>query len=223
MATVKKAKAPDKKKAVSVEGATPSQPAIKAYKGFDKNLQCRGYQYKVGESYEHQGKVKTCEGGFHSCEYPLNVFSYYAPALSEFAEVEAGGEISKHGDDTKVASSKLTVKASIGLPGLISAAIEYTMARIKTTDTTSNSGYQGAASNSGDYGVASNSGKDGVAAAYGYEGKAKSDASGAIVLINRNSNYEIVQIRASKVGENGIKTDTWYMLDSNGEFVECQP
>ncbi|MBV5338125.1 MAG: hypothetical protein J0665_01010, partial [Deltaproteobacteria bacterium] len=163
MTTAKKVKAPAKKKAVPVEGAVPQQPVIKAYKGFDKNMQCRGYQYKVGESYEHQGKVKACEGGFHSCEYPLDVFKYYEPASSEFAEVEAAGEISKHGDDTKVASSKLMIKASIGLPGLISAAIEYTMSRIKATDTTSNSGYQGAASNSGTRGAASNSGDYGAA------------------------------------------------------------
>ena len=323
----------------SVESTASQQPVIKAYKGFDKNMQCRGYQYKVGESYEHQGKVKACEGGFHSCEYPLDVFKYYEPASAEFAEVEAAGEISKHGDDTKVSSSKLTVKASIGLPGLISAAIEYTMARIKTNGTTSNSGsdgaasnsgsygaasnsgeygaasnsgdngaasnsgykgatsnsgdagaasnsgiqgaasnsgeygaasnsgsygaasnsgtrgaasnsghqgaasnsglqgaasnsghrgaasnsgLQGAASNSGSYGAASNSGSDGIAAAFGYEGKSKSTESGAIVCVYRDDEGKLVHIKASKVGDNGIKADTWYMLDSDGEFVDCR-
>ena len=206
----------------SVESTASQQPVIKAYKGFDKNMQCRGYQYKVGESYEHQGKVKACEGGFHSCEYPLDVFKYYEPASAEFAEVEAAGEISKHGDDTKVSSSKLTVKASIGLPGLISAAIEYTMARIKTNGTTSNSGSDGAASNSGSYGAASNSGSDGIAAAFGYEGKSKSTESGAIVCVYRDDEGKLVHIKASKVGDNGIKADTWYMLDSDGEFVDCR-
>ena len=191
----------------------PVQPAVVAYKGFDKDWKCRDYQFEVGKTYAHKGPVKACELGFHSCEYPLDVFRYYEPASSVFALVEASGDLSRHDEDSKIASSSLTIKASIDLPGLIKAAIEYTMSRVKPAE--------GAASNSGYRGAASNSGCSGIAADFnGYYTKVKSCATGAIVCINRDDEGNIRHIRASKVGENGIKPDTWYSLNDSGEFVE---
>ena len=160
----------------------PVQPAVVAYKGFDKDWKCRDYQFEVGKTYAHKGPVKACESGFHSCEYPLDVFRYYEPASSVFALVEAGGDLSRHDEDSKIASSSITIKASIDLPGLIKAAIEYTMSRVKpaegaasnsgTSGAASNSGYRGAASNSGYRGAASNSGTSGAASNSGESGAA---------------------------------------------------
>ena len=228
-----------------MESAKP----ITAYKGFGLNWKCRDYQFEVGKAYKHDGTVKACESGFHSCEYPLDVLRYYPAAQSQFAIVEASGDIARHEEDSKIASSLLTVKASIDLPGLINAAVEYTISRAKKTKSkhneqfsgaASNSGYSGAASNSGDRGAASNSGDSGAASNSGYSGaasnsgkhgvaadfngyytKVKSCTSGAIVCINRDDNGAIRHIRASKVGENGIKPDVWYILDESGKFKEA--
>ncbi len=98
---------------------------ITSYKGFNKNLTCRGYQYEVGKTYTHIGQVKPCKSGFHACEYPLDVFGYYSPANSRFAIVEQSGDIQLDTHDTKVASSILTVKREVGISEMITLAIDY--------------------------------------------------------------------------------------------------
>lgn len=60
---------------------------MKAYKGFDKDLKCRGFQYEIGKDYETD-KADLCHSGFHACEFPMDVFSYYAPGESRFCEVD---------------------------------------------------------------------------------------------------------------------------------------
>ena len=96
---------------------------IIAYKGFDKNLKCRDYQYEIGKTFEHDGAVKVCESGFHACEYPLDVFGYYPPSSSRFAIVKMHGETSKDSDDTKIASTKITIETEIKLPEMINRAV----------------------------------------------------------------------------------------------------
>ena len=98
---------------------------VTAYKGFNQSLQCRGFQFEVGKTYEHEGEVKACASGFHSCEYPLDVFNYYCPAGNRFAVVKASGQISRHDGDSKVASATLTVEAEIGLPALVARAVDW--------------------------------------------------------------------------------------------------
>ncbi|MEW7965661.1 hypothetical protein AB0858_13560, partial [Acinetobacter baumannii] len=103
---------------------TQKKETITSYKGFDKNLQCRGFQYEIGKTFEHKGKVEACGSGFHACEYPLDVFGYYAPGeLNRFAVVEQSGELSRDSDDTKVASKSITIKAEVDIPFLVKAAI----------------------------------------------------------------------------------------------------
>ena len=145
---------------------TKKQETVTAYKGFDANMQCRGFQFAVGETYTHDGPVKACESGFHSCEYPLDVFSYYPPAGTRFATVEAVGDISRHGDDSKLASQSITIKAQLSLAGLIKAAIEYTTSRCNPVDPGS------PASATGDYSAASATGTRGAASATGHQGAA---------------------------------------------------
>ncbi|MEV1193391.1 hypothetical protein ABZQ24_05395 [Pseudomonas aeruginosa] len=285
-----------------------SEEVVTAYKGFKQDLTCRGYQFEIGGTYKHEGEVEACASGFHSCEYPLDVFGYYAPGESRFAIVKASGQLSRHDDDSKIASATLVVEAEISMPTMISRALDWIMARLDNSveqtvvgDTASNTGnrsaasntgnrsaasntgnrsaasntgyqsaasntgyqsaasntgYRSAASNTGDYSAASNtgnrsaasntgyqsaasntgnysaasntgyqsaaevSGKESVAASLGTEGRARASAGSAIVLCHRDDEGRLIHIRASKVGENGVKPDTWYQLSAEGEFVE---
>ena len=268
---------------------------IIAYKGFKQDWTCRGYQYEVGKTYEHKGNVKACESGFHACEYPLDVLSYYSPAVSKFAVVKMSGETSKDSDDTKIASAKITIETEINLPEMIKKAVEWIKGKVDwDAAKVSNTGYRSAATNTGDQSTATNtgdqsaatntgyrsvatntgdqstatntgdrsaatntgyrsvatntgdrsaatntgdrsaatntgnqsvaevSGKQSIAVALGWQSKAKASINGAIVCVYRNHDGELIHIKASKVGENNIKADTWYTLDEIGEFVEVK-
>ena len=232
---------------------------IIAYKGFDKNLKCRDYQYEIGKTFEHKGEVEACKSGFHACEYPLDVFSYYPPSSSRFAIVKMHGETSKDSDDTKIASAKITIETEIKLPEMINRAVDWIKNKINwSDDNTSNTGNRSAATNTGDWSVATNtgdwsvatntgdwsvatntgnrsaatntgdwsvaevSGRGSIAITTGRDSKSKADNGGAIVCVYRDSNGDLIHIKASKVGENGIKANTWYTLDANGEFIEVE-
>ncbi len=142
-----------------------SEEVVTAYKGFKQDLTCRGYQFEIGGTYKHEGEVEACASGFHSCEYPLDVFGYYAPGESRFAIVKASGQLSRHDDDSKIASATLVVEAEISMPTMISRALDWIMSKVDKSveqtvvgETASNTGNRSAASNTGDYSAASNTG-----------------------------------------------------------------
>ncbi|CAJ5045108.1 Uncharacterised protein [Burkholderia pseudomallei] len=166
---------------------------IVSYKGFDADMKCRGFQYATGEEYTHEGDVEACAAGFHACEYPLDVLRYYSPNTSRFFVVEQSGKLSRHDEDSKVASSKIKIGVELSLLGLIKAAAEYTFSRAKPIDPNSPaystadngaatasgcssaataSGYSSAATASGCSGAATASGYRGAATASGYSGAA---------------------------------------------------
>ncbi|EJX4229714.1 hypothetical protein OD580_004855 [Salmonella enterica] len=323
---------------------------IVTFKGFNKDLKCRDFQFEIGKTFHHDGKVEACGSGFHACECPFDVFSYYPPAESRYAEtISFGVTDRKEEGDTKIASASITIKAELTLPQFIQRGIEWIWSKIDksleqqimtgnwsaatntgnwsaatntgnrsaatntgdwsaatntgyqsaatntgnrsaatntgdwsaatntgnrsaatntgnqsaatntgdwsaatntgdwsaatntgdwsaATNTgyqsaATNTGYQSAATNTGDWSAATNtgyqsaaevSGSQSVAASLGKEGKARASEGGAIVLCYRDENGELIHIRASKVGENGITPDTWYQLDEDGEFVKCE-
>ena len=220
---------------------------VVAYKAFDKEMQCRGFQYAVGQEYEHDGVVAACKSGFHACEYPLDMFRYYDPGSgARFCAVEQDGTLSRNGDDTKVASSRITINAEIGIPGIIKAAIEYVKIRCEPakeqhatgySSASSATGYRSASSATGDRSASLTTGAystsqitpnsegnplNAVAIATGYESKARAPSGSAIVLVNRDDYGNIRHIRASKIGMDGVKPDVWYSLNADGEFEEAQ-
>ena len=140
---------------------------MKGFKGFNSKLQCRDFQFEVGKEYEEKG-ARRCEYGFHFCENPLEVFIYYPPANSRYCEVEGSGEIDADPENSKVAASKLTVKAEIGLQGLIEEGVRYIKSKVdwendKETNTedyslATNVGYKSSATNTGNHSLSTNTG-----------------------------------------------------------------
>ena len=141
---------------------------IRGFKGFDKDLKCRGFQYEIGKDYEQEGEVKCCERGFHFCENPFDVFRYYSPSDSRYCEVEGDGNADKADDDSKVAYSHIHISSEIGLNGLIKAGVKFILDKVnfkdaKSTNTgdrsaATNTGNCSAATNTGDYSAATNTG-----------------------------------------------------------------
>ena len=192
-------------------------------------MTCRGFQFEEGKTYEHEGKVKLCESGFHACEDPLDVFEYYDPANSEFHEVELDGVSDERREDAKVAAKKITIGARLGIDKIIKACVEFRFSKIEKE--LKNSGYKGVASNSGDcgaasnsgyYGVASNSGDCGAASNSGYKGVASNsgDCGAASNSGNKgvasNSGYKGV---ASNSGDCGAASNSGYkgVAETSGE------
>ena len=135
---------------------------IRGFKGFDKDLKCRGFQYEIGKDYEQNGPIKCCNNGFHACEFPLDVFGYYAPGNnSRYCTVTQSGSIDKNDDDSKVVSSKIHIETEIGINGLIKAGVKFTLDKVNWKDNKeSNTGDQSAATNTGYRSAAKVSGKE---------------------------------------------------------------
>ena len=104
---------------------------IHSYKGFDKDLKCCGFAYEIGKDYEQDGKIKCCNNGFHACEFPLDVFAYYAPGENNrYCTVTQSGKMDKEKDDSKVASSKIHIETEIGLDGIIKAGVKFILDKV---------------------------------------------------------------------------------------------
>ena len=198
---------------------------IIAVKGFDKNLQCRGFQFEVGKTYKHDGEVRACGSGFHACENPLDVLSYYGVADSRFAEVEMSGELSRHAGDSKIASAEIHIRAELKLPDFIKRAVDYMMglAKVDPNDYSklaasgdySNLAASGNASKlaaSGDYSKLAASGYASKLAASGYA--IKLAASGDYSNLAASGDYSIVAAAAygctGMIGPNGVLALAWH-------------
>ena len=156
--------------------------SIRGFKGFDKDLKCRGFQYEVGKTYDLKGEVECCKRGFHFCENPLEVFDYYPPCASRFCQVEGGGSVDASKVDSKVATSHIHVLSEIDLNGLIDEGVKYILNKAdcyggKTINTgdysisTRKTRYS-VATNSGELSSATNTGYQSVATNSGYKSAA---------------------------------------------------
>ena len=153
---------------------------MKCFKGFDKDLKCRDFQYEIGKEYTEE-KADICNCGFHACEFPMDVFGYYPPSDSRYCEVELEAN-NQSSDDSKRVGKKISVKAEIGIAGIIKAGVEYIKEQVnweddKATNTgnrsaATNTGNRSAATNAGDYSAATNTGYQSAATNTGYQSAA---------------------------------------------------
>ena len=183
---------------------------MRAFKGFNKDLTCRGYQYEEGKEF-HTERAECCDTGFHACEYPLDCFGYYDPAHSVFHEVELSGEMDKSNDNTKVCATDIKIGARLSIAGLVKMAIDFTMSKVnKEAGSDERHGFAsatgdcGASSATGDCGASSATGNYGASSATGDCGA--SSATGDCGASSATGNYGA----SSATGNCGASSATGY-------------
>ena len=192
-----------------------SEKVITSYKAFDKNMQCRGFQYEVGKEYEMDEEIKCCNRGFHACKSPMEVWDHYDMLNSRFAEVEQSGEIDKEENSTKVCSSHIKIKAELKLADIINIGVEWlkditSPSKVKTTDKlVDNSGDYAQIGSSGDY---AQIGSSGDSAKIGSSGdSAKIGSSGYYAKIDSTGEDSVIMC----AGDSSIakaKVGSWITL-----------
>ena len=179
---------------------------IKAYKGFDKNLCCRDFQYEVGKEYEIDGDIKVCQRGFHACESPLEVLDHYFimndGSFARFCEVEQSGVMDKENNTTKIASSKIKIKAELKFADLIKLGIEWIKEK-----TSAGSSEKLLSDNGGDYAQIGSSGDYAQIGSSGYS--AKIGSSGDYAKIGSSGDY-------AKIGSSGNSAQ----IGSSGDYAQ---
>ena len=201
--------------------------AMKSYKGFDKKLKCRDFQYEIGKEYEMDGEIKVCSRGFHACESPFDVFDHYTMIDSRFCEVEQDGNISKEDRGTKICSSKIKIKAELKLADMIYLGVEWlkeitSPEKIKTSIKDNSSGYGAKIGSSGDGAQIDSTGEGCVIMCAGINPVAKA-SKGSWITISEWSysegkqRYIPICVKTEFVDGEKIKADTYYSL-KGGSF-----
>ena len=209
---------------------------MKAYKGFNRDMTCRDFQFEEGKTYEEEN-AKLCDSGFHACVDPLDCFNYYYPGQSVYREVELDDNGERHADDSKVCGKKITIGAEIGLPGIIKAHFDYvksncTMERTDPKQATAGdsgaatAGYRGAAT-AGYRGAATSRGKvsvgeNGVGTVRGDDVMIRGGKGAMLTIaVESKTSFDIVSWGSFVIDGKMYKPDTWYTL-RNGEIVEAE-
>ena len=203
---------------------------ITSYKTFDKNMQCRGFQYEVGKEYEMDGEIKCCNRGFHACKSPLEVWDYYDILNSRYAEVEQSGKIDAEENTTKVCSSRIKIKAELKLADIINIGVEWlkditSPSKVKADCALNDNGDRKKQIGSSGYSAQIEStGEDSVIMCTGNKSKAKAKIGSWITLAewewsDDKNRYVPVCVKTEYVDGENIKADTWYQL-KNGKFIE---
>ena len=205
---------------------------MKAYKGFNRDMTCRGFQYEEGKTF-HEKDAIPCEKGFHACENPLDTFNYYAPANSVFHEVDLDEVAERHSNgDTKLCAKTIRIGARLDVAGICKAHFDYVKAKCIPANGrvagdkesaaageqgSAAAGYQGSAA-AGNWGSAA-AGERGIACCRG--GKVKGGKGAVIVIAELDEHGRAIGVSAAIVDGKKIKADTWYTV-KDGELVEAK-
>ena len=210
---------------------------MKACKGFDKNLRCRGFQYEVGGEYTEE-TAELCNRGPHACENPLDTLRYYRPGDSRYCEVEIEDNGQRSSYDSKVCGKHIKIGAEIGLKGVINAGVRFVFDKCESATEENASGNLGNAAASVERGNAAASGWSGTAVVTGFAGRAtalgeqclavawgedslaRGTVGNWIVVSERDDDGNIIDVKIAKVDGDTVKADTWYKL-VNGEIMEA--
>ena len=199
-----------------------SEKVIKSYKAFDKNMQCRNFQYEVGKEYEMDGEIKCCNRGFHACKNPLEVWNYYDMLNSRFAEVEQSGKIDEEGDSTKVCSSHIKIKAELKLADIIKVGVEWlkditSPSKFKTDGALNDNGGDSAQiGSSGDYAKIGSSGNSAQIGSSGDYAKIGSSGNSAKIGSSGNSAQIGSSGYSAQIGSSGYSAK----IGSSGDSAQ---
>ena len=190
-----------------------SENVITSYKGFDKNMECRGFKYEVGKEYEMDGEIKCCNRGFHACKSPIEVWDYYDMLNSRFAEVEQSGKIDEEEKSTKICSSRIKIKAELKLADIINIGVEWlkditSPSKVKTDGELNDNGYR--RKQIGSSGDSAKIGSSGYSAKIGSSGDyAKIGSSGDSAQIGSSGN-------SAQIGSSG----NYAQIGSSGNYAQ---
>lgn len=193
---------------------------MKAYKGFNRDMTCRGYQFIEGKTYEHEGDVQLCESGFHACEDPMDCLRYYDPCTSVYHEVDLDGVSDERKEDTKVVGKKIRIGARMSVKDIVKASIDYGFASCKDAKDGDYASWDGSSqAASGDGSRQETTGKNCVMMAAGNRGRAKGKIGSWIVLTEWENG--VPNVVARRIDGVEVKEDVWYTL-KNGKFAEVK-
>ena len=192
-----------------------SENVITSYKGFDKNMECRGFKYEVGKEYEMDGEIKCCNRGFHACKSPIEVWDYYDMLNSRFAEVEQSGKIDEEEKSTKICSSRIKIKAELKLADIINIGVEWlkditSPSKIKEDGVLNDNGYRRKQiGSSGDYAQIGSSGDYSKIGSSGYS--AQIGSSGDYAQIDSTGEDSVIMC-AGNESKAKAKVGSWITL-----------
>lgn len=191
---------------------------MKAYKGFNKDMTCRGFQFEEGKTYEEQ-IADLCRKGFHACMMPLDCLNYYRLNDSVYHEVDLDEVDPQRENDSKVCGKKIRIGAQLSIGDIVKASVEYVKTEARTT-----TGDGAHSATTGDWAHSEVNGKNAIAAALGIESQARAAMWYWIVLAEyeeTENNYFLRTVKSAQVDGVNIKPDTWYKL-KNGDFMEVE-
>ena len=111
-----------------------SNPII-AYKGFNGDLSCRGFQYEIGKEYCLEGELELCANGFHACQNPLDVFDHYNMSpYTRYAMVELWGDVDFAIDNEKLCATNIRIVKEMSIDEMVTVGIMSSMPKIKVNE-----------------------------------------------------------------------------------------